>query len=259
MRKHLVILATVVLTAGIVLAKDFWEKPFNKWSQKQVLTMLNDSPWCKQMVLTSQQIDAAAGDAGASQMGSPKGLISGGRGYGMDKGSGIGGEKELFDGYTVRLFSALPVREAYVRMMQLQNNYDQMSATDKAYFDQKFSRALRMDFSKDIIVSITLSSNNRELNMEVDRQLKQATVKTLEQSAYLISDHAGRIPLKGYYPPSPDGTGAKLVFPREIDGKPAVNPDDKEVKLEFYVPGPEHKVYIVWKVKDMMVKGKLNL
>jgi hypothetical protein len=36
-----------------------------------------------------------------------------------------------------------------------------------------------------------------------------------------------------YSPPSPDGTGAKFVFPRKVNGKKMVSPQDKTLRFEF--------------------------
>jgi hypothetical protein len=258
MKKTVFVVPGVMILATVVFADQFWEKPFTRWNDRQVQAMLNDSPWARQMTLASQSVDATpAASPADSQMGSPRGLVSGGRGYGQDKGSGISGEKEQFYGYTVRLFSALPIRQAYVRNYQIVNRYDRMSREEKQAFDARFSRALNLDTSDQIIVAIHFSSNDRQTAMEVDRQLKQVTFELLKQSAYLIGDRVGRVPLKGYFPPSPDGTGAKLIFPRYVNAEPVVGAQDRELKLEFFVPGTEHKVFVTWPVARMIMKNQV--
>jgi hypothetical protein len=251
--------AFICLSGVLVLvsADQFWEKPFTRWNEKQVHSLLNDSPWARQMTLASQSVDSGPAAGADSQMGSPRDLVSGGRGYGQDKGSGISGEKEQFYGYTVRLFSALPIRQAYVRNYQIANQYDRMSREEKQAFDARFSRALNLDTGNEIIVAVHFSSNDRQVAMEVDRQLKQATFELLKQSAYLISDRIGRVQLKGYFPPSPDGTGAKLIFPREVREQPVVSDKDRELKLEFFVPGTEHKVFVTWPVARMVMHNQV--
>jgi hypothetical protein len=272
--------------AGLTAATAFWDKSFKKWDQKQITSMLDNSPWSKQFALASQAMDGGSdqtkapvtvgGQTAATQGGGgrgaapvdqsqvdrdaedPKGLVSGGRGYGGSKGVGVGGQKELIDSFTVRFFSALPVRQAYVRMMQLQNGYDRMSSADRQGFDRATSKALNLDLRDQVIVAVEFASNNPPKRMEVDRQLKQATAQTLNQSAYLISARFGRVPLSAYYPPSADGTGAKLIFHRQYQGSPVVSPSDEEVSLEFFVPGTEHRVFVTWKVKEMVQNGQLT-
>jgi hypothetical protein len=252
-------IAIALGSAALSGAQDVCDKSFTKWNEQETYQILNDSPWSKRMAIGRPVMSTETqGDWGQDSGGrTPRGLIDGGRDYGGDKGSGISGEKERYDAYQVRLFTAPPLRQAYVRMFQLMNKYDDMQPADQRTFDSRFARALNLDTRDDIIVSVEFFTNNPQLGMEVDRQLKQANFELLKQSAYLIADGAGRIPLKGYFPPSQDGTGAKLVFPRVIKGKQVLTTEDQELKLEFFVPAAEHKVYVVWKVRELMCGDKL--
>jgi len=242
------------------------------WNQNQAKAIVNESAWSKKMTLAVIPKNSSLNQAALelpSGGADPRLAVDPPRGYGADKGSGVYGEKELYYSYSVRLFSALPVRRAYVRLVQLRDKYDRMSLQDKSSYDKRFDPVLSLDTSEEIIVAVDLQSNDRQLAMEVFRQLNQATRNSLSQYAYLITDHRGRIPLKDYAPPSADGTGAKLIFPRNINGEPVVLSQDKELKLEFVVPGTSrpddidctgcHKVYIVWKVKDLLCDGQLLL
>jgi len=259
--KSIGIVLISVLVAAPLMADDSCRKPPTQWNAKQVRKMLTDSPWARKMTLAhiaqSSALDENAG-GGQSGMGSPRTAVDPPRGYGADKGSGMHGEKEIFYSYTVRFFSAQPVRQAYVRLTQLDKDYDRMSFEGKREFDTRMARAFPVSLP-DIVVAIDFESNDRKLLMEVNRQLRQATRDTLNQQAYLISDHLGRIYLKDYFPPSSDGTGAKLVFPRLVDGEPVVLAKDRLVKLEFMVPGTDHKVYIEWTVKDLICDGQVVL
>jgi hypothetical protein len=229
MRRIGVFIAVLGLAAATPQAKDFWERPHSGWKHSEVLKMLEDSPWSRKVVLTDQRA---------------------GRGT-----TNVAGEMELYHSYTVRLFTALPVRQAYVRMFQLMNQYDEMSRRDKEEFDGNFAFALR-DFPDEVIVNLDFETNDRQTAMEVDRRLKQSTAAQLKQSAYLISDRLGRVELINYFPPAPDGTGAKFVYPRVVDGQPVVSPEDREVKFELWVPGTGHKVYQVWRVANLMLNGE---
>lgn len=231
MKKVAIFLILLVVSLSTALAKDFWEKSFKEWKYEEVIKMLEDSPWAGKVTHTSQRQ---------------------GRGT-----TNVGGEMEIYNQYTVRIFSSTPIRSAYVRMMMLMNKYDEMSKADQEAFDQKFAPALR-DFDDQVIINLDFATNDRQASMEVDRQLKQMTSDLLKQNAYLISDRLGRVEIKEYYPPSPDGTGAKFVFPRQVDGKEVVEKGDKEVKFELYVPGTGQKIFQVWKVKNMTFNGKLT-
>jgi len=281
MKKQLFLLVSIVLVAcGLLYAKDYWEKPFGQWSAKEAARMLSDSPWSKTMTLATQTSDDKkgysedrTGPTGAGRGSTPAG--SGGvdprdttdrsRGYGMDTGSGVSGEKELYDRYVVRFFSAPMIRQAYVRALQIDKKYDSMSSEMKQAFDAKMERAVTMSFPDQVIVSLSFETNNRELAMEVNRQLNQITKDQLKQKVYLITDRLGRVEIMDYAPPSPDGTGAKFIFPRNVQGSPVLTTEDKEVRFELFVPGTgamskkgeEHKVFVEWKVPKMRVGDQL--
>lgn len=232
-RKELRIAGIVtILAGGLVLAKDFWEKPYTEWKKAEINKMLGDSPWAKTQT-TAEQVGG--------------------------KGTGVAGDKELYNNIVVRFFSALPVRQAYMRTMQLMNNYDSKSEGEKAEIDAKFGRILKIDFSKTIIVALEYSTNDQERRMNVQRYLENTKVDQLKQSCYLISDRLGRVELQEYYPPSPDGTGAKFVFPRTVRDKPAVSPEDKEVKFDLYLSPVNQRVFVTFKVKIMMYGGDLAI
>jgi hypothetical protein len=216
--------------------REFWDEPFEKWNRNQVARIITDSPWARSQMLSAP-------------------LIS--------RDSGVQGEKEFFNKFTVRLFSSRPVREAYVRMMQIVNKYDEMSAEARREFDARFSKALNLDVSDRVIVALEFASNDPITSREMKRVLESARTDTIKQSVYLISKHLGRVELREYFPPSADGTGAKFVFPRVVNGKPVVDPTDKEVRFEFYVPSHEgrlsqQKVLIEFQVQKMICRGELS-
>ncbi len=230
MKRAILSLIAVGLCLGLLARDKFIDsKSFSEWKKGDVMKLLNDSPWAKQQTYAYQ--------------------IAG-------KGSGVGGEKELFNQYTIRFFSALPVRHAYLRMMQMMNNYDSMGADQKLAFDQKMSSSpLMVGFGDEIIVAGEFATNNRQHQMDADRRLKQVTASEFKQSVYLISDRLGQIQIKGYFPPSPDGSGFKFVFPRTVDGKPVIAPEDKEVTFRWWF---DNEIVLTFKVKDMMYNGKVE-
>lgn len=246
---------------GVHFATDACDKPYSKWNKDFVAKLLTDSSWSRPFalgrVLSQTESDdrvAQTHSPDREQSRNPVRIAPAAR---LDRGPGIAGEKEIVEAYTVRLFSALPIRQGFIRQFQIANKYEQMPAEEKARLDGQFKQALGMDVSRRILVSVSFLSNNRELEREVVRQLIQATAESLRQKAYLITDREGRIPLIDYLPPGRDGAGAKLIFPRIVNGQPTVLPTDKEFSLEFFVPGVDHKIFVIWKVKDLICKGEL--
>jgi hypothetical protein len=104
------IAALWVLVGAGLAAADFWEtKPFLTWTDKEVDTVITDSPWAQKVNVVIQQGPAVPsstgplrGDGGATE--------DGGRG---GRGGGGGGVQQLR--LTVTWRSALPIKQAVVR------------------------------------------------------------------------------------------------------------------------------------------------
>lgn len=229
--KIILMLCLVGAGAGWVAAKDFWEEPFEKWKREEVLRMLSNSPWAQ-----TQTFNAVAGG----------------------RGPGTAGEKELFYQFTVRLFSARPVREAYVRMMQILNKYDQMAPEQKQEFNARFRKALALDVSDRVIVALEYATNDPNATRDLRTYLETARTETLKQSAYLITPRHGRLELREYYPPSPDGTGAKFIFPRLVNGQPVLEPQDREIRFDFFIAPIGQRLFVTFKVPKLVHRGELS-
>ena len=63
-----------------------------------------------------------------------------------------------------------------------------------------------------------------------------------------------KIKMSGHFPPSAGDPYLRLAFPRQVE------PGDKTVTFELYLPGVAMPFRVAeFKVKDMMVKGKLEI
>jgi len=87
-----------------------------------------------------------------------------------------------------------------------------------------------------------------------------STTETTKTNSYLENRDGKRIYLSEYSPPSKDGSGAKFVFPRVLDGKPFLTADSGEVRFhsEFSAGSNNVKLDRRYKVADMMYDGKLE-
>jgi len=229
--RRVVLLCVLLSSASLLLAKDFWEQPFDKWKREEVLRMLSDSPWSQ-----NQTFNQIAGGIN----------------------SGAAGEKELYYRFTVRFFSGRPVREAYVRMAQLMNNYDQMAPDQRQEFDTRFKRALDLDVADRVIVAVDYATNDPNAERELRTFFQMATADLLKQRVYLISQRLGRVELREYFPPSADGTGAKFIFPRVVNGQPVFGPQDKEIRFDFFTPVVNQRMFLTFKSAKMTYRDGLS-
>ena len=208
------------------------QRDFSSWTLAEATRILNRSPWARKQTYTR---------------------VVGG------VGSGIHGEKEIFNTFFVRLLSAPPIRRAYARIQQIQNGYDEMTPAAKGRLDAGIAPGLNLDVSRWIVLTISFRSNNPNMELSVKRFFDSQRLETMRDRAYLATENFPRVELAAYFPPREDAVGAKFVFPRHIDGVPVVAPDQKEVNFEVNIPSVYRRLRVNFSVADMLVEGTLVL
>ena len=223
----------IVLLLGAITGSAQWQtKPYQEWSEKEVLKILDDSPWgqTQNVADTSRMFGAIAGRRGPT------------------------GEQEVpKTAFHIRFFSAKPIRQAISRFMEIKqkgNLSKQLGAQLKALADA--------DFPDYVVITVVTEFTEAGTQMGTAGALleKQVTLQ-LKNETYLLGKGGQRIFLQEYQPPRKDGLGARFIFPRVVDGKPIITPDSGDVL--FYsrlTDGPE--LSMRFKVKDMMFGGKLE-
>jgi hypothetical protein len=204
---------------------------FSRWSMDKAVQILNASPWARQETMTR--------------------VISG-------VGSGISGEKEIYNTFYIRFLSARPVREAYARIQQINHGYDRMSPEQKRRFEMAQSANLDMDVRQWIVVSVSFRSNDPNEESSVRRFLQSETVKTLKNKVYLSTAACPQLELSAYFPPREESVGAKFIFPREANGAPVVTKDCETITLEMLgFTGANSRLRATFSIKPMAVGGEL--
>jgi hypothetical protein len=205
------------------------DKPFRKWTLEEAVGVLTHSPWAKQETYTR---------------------VVGGI------GSGISGEKEIYNTFFVRFLSARPVRDAFARVIQIQSNYDALSKEEKKKLDASLEPGLKTDFNRWIVLALGFRSNDPSVEMRVKQFLEVQTTETMKSRAYLSTTHFPQLELVAYFPPREDVVGAKFVFPRKIVGIPVVFSEDEMLIFELGVPGFEQDLRVRFDVDGMLLRGE---
>ena len=208
--------------------------PYQQWSLELVKTVMTKSPWAQEWG-TSTAFDTK------SQAGS----------------QAVEGQDEGRNSFVIRLMSALPVRQAYIRYLELANHYETMTPEQRQQFDSKVNVLLTADVSQEIILALLYKSNVPETNRQLRQFFGTQTTATLNQSAYLYGPH-GRIDLMKYIPPNNEEASARFVFPRVVDGQPVLQTGDKEMRFELWVPPVGQKLQVAFDAKKMVFQGKLD-
>ncbi len=183
-------------------AADFWlEKPYTQWREKEARQILTGSPWTYVYqwgyIGSIQQNIAGTGDS----------------------------EREFVVILRVHLFSARAVRRAYVALI---------ARGDQAQFNRYRDIANR-DYPDEIVVSLTVDSKPKGVSavFDVERALHSLSLPELRQNTFLATNSGKKVYIKDYIAPTPDGSGAKFIFPRYADdGTPLVTRDDKSLRFQ---------------------------
>jgi hypothetical protein len=153
-------------------------------------------------------------------------------------GSGVSGEKEIYNTFYVRFLSARPIREAYTRVQQIQNGYDKWKPQEKRRFDALTKASLDLDVDRWIVVAVSFRSNDPNEESLLRQFFESETASTLRNRVFLSTDSFSQVELAAYFPPKEEGVGAKFVFPRKIEGVPVVSQTGEQITFELVnLPG----------------------
>ena len=231
----------VLLGSSVVWAGDPWkEKPYTEWTEKECRKLLQNSPWAKRYSLGGVIIE----------------VIHPTQVEGVERVRESNPRME----YDVRLLSALPIRQALVRLQQINADYDKMSPGQRQAFDQKAETLLNRQYHDIVVVLVDYRSNTNMYDMEMARYWQQKTTETLKNFVFLGG--GGKLaPLLGYAAGQGSARTFQLVFPREHEGRPLLRPDSKSLRLEFLHPNirgqGEVRAVVAFKVKKMLVEGEV--
>jgi hypothetical protein len=229
------ILSTVILLAYAAVSVGYNPpaQGYRQWSLEKAVEILNDSPWARHETFTS--------------------VVRG-------VGSGISGEKEIYNTFYVRFLSARPIREAYARIQQIQYGYDQMDPEQRQRFDVLQRPALDLKVDDWIVVCLGFRSNDPNEESSVRRFFLSQTAETLKTKAFLSTSSFPQVEIHEFFPPIEESVGAKFIFPRMIDGRPVVSEKGESLVFELLeVPGAEPRLRAAFFVEEMMQEGNLIL
>ena len=257
-RPFLIACTALLLVAGMVYARgknaNWMDEPFTKWDQKQVNEVFNKSAWAVSKSFRGQVTGehGTVTDRGGGQ--ATNGAVTG-------VGGGTRGVDVPEYNFTARFFSAQPIREAYVRMLQLMNHYDTLPADRQKQFDQKVNGLLHADVSDEVTITLSYHTNDPIAQRDMIQWFNTQTTDTLNQNAYLYTP-SGQIPLLKYIPPQDGGggLGARFIFSRTFKGEPILQPNATG-KLRFQLswqPQVGQTMYIDFKPEDMTYKDQFS-
>jgi hypothetical protein len=228
----LLFLTLCLLAAGSVVGQKQL-KPWTEWSKDDAQKILKDSAWAHQQVdqdfvevnpLKPRAIDSST----EARLKQNEGMT-----------------------YNIRFFSARPVRQAFVRIIQLQKKD---LAPEMMTRLNTFAEAPSED---SIIVAVAVENPDANLLGKAMQIIRNATAIKLKNTTFLERSDGKRVFIEEYTPPGGDGFGARFIFPRMVDGKPFLNEDDTRVRFVSEMDS-SIKLNMTYKVKNMLLDGKLE-
>jgi len=257
------ILAVLTLAVLTVHAEDFWvKKDWKQWSKEECGKMLQDSPWTKKWSKGNVNLTAALpGNSGASS-------------------EGAGGENSPEIHYVIQLRSSVPVREATVRLQQIQQKYDKMTDAQKKEFDAKAEAFISRTYDDVIVVHVEYGSNVQTFERQMATYWKSIPPESLPIDVYLINERGDRVVPTRYVSAQNANYAFDLVFPRMKSNEPIIRDGDKSVSIQFTHPAVgtqstaggdpltnlsptltafgEERVLVQYKLDKMAIKGKAS-
>jgi len=208
------------------------QKEFTQWSVEEAVSVLNKSPWARQMTFTR---------------------VVGGI------GSGVFGEKEIYSTFFVRFLSARPIRQALVRLQQIQQGYDQMDTNARSQFDGLTARLLDPDLGQWIVLTVNFRSNDPDTERNVKQFFQSQSFETIRNRVHLSTAQFPQLQLSAYYPPQGDAIGAKFVFPRHVNAVSVLGDGDKTVTFQLDPAGIDSDLVVDFSLAPMKIDGELVL
>ena len=208
-------LCVLILSATVTAQTTLPAKPYTEWTLTEVLRILFNSPW-------SQDNSAFAF--------TPR--------YRSDSPDFPSGTNFSLN---IRLYSALPVRQAIVRRMQLTIPYEKLKAAQRASFDAEIDGLLKCSPCAQYYI-VTLSSSSKDrlnlisrgeaFTLDVVGSIKRIPEAELPAHISILKDtgerrNAARVVFTGR-------NEIVLLFRRFDDqGNPLIKPADKKFYVDF--------------------------
>lgn len=219
-------------------------KSWKEWTKEDAEKILNHSPWGQQQVDTdlSEMFYQPTTDARTSGGRAPN------AGSRLEQGA-TNQETKLM--YGIRFFSARPVRQAFIRMIQLQQK------NLEADVIERMNSFAELPSDNLIIIAVTIEGTDKRSLGKVMQIISSAATGTLKNTTYLERNDGKRLFLEEYVPPGKDGFGARFIFPRIVSERPFLTPETHDVRFvsEF---GTAIKLNVRFNVAPMMVDGTLE-
>ena len=227
-----ILLLALLILAATLRASDFWQKKdYRSWSKEDCTKLLTDSPWASSYTV-GRAVQQVVGESSAV----------------------AGRESAALITYRLAFWSARPIRQALVRLQQLDPKYERLTAVERQKLDGEGDKLIASEFPDAILIEVTFGASTPVYERQLSHWWQTQPVDDLRKNTYLNA--GGRKVSPDRLMVSPGGGNViRMSFPRELDGKPVVSPDEKEISVEFPSPAvglvPAERVFLRFDTRKM--------
>jgi hypothetical protein len=231
------LLSSLFLSAVFAIpGGEFWEKKeFKQWSLKECDKILTDSPWARLLPLSGVGI--------------------------MDNNRTSSDGQQPFVNYQVQFRSASPIRQAMVRKQMIQAKYDTLPKEQQQQLDKQSETFINSFPEDSVVVYVEYSTNDNVRVQELRRYWQSKTTELLKTTVFLSGSKGDKVPLSRFAAAQGADLNFTFIFPREVNGKPVIGPQDKSVKLEFAYPVinglGNGQAFMEFKTEKMIFNGNI--
>lgn len=234
--------------------QDLIKKPVNQWTRADAEAILNDSVWVSKQELRLRydpQRQVAAGsytpNAGVTDT------------TATNAQTAVSSDIPVDFVFTVRLRSALPVREALSRLKQLQAD-TKMNAKERAVFDAQVKGLVECPAcGQNYVISLSSKSKNSPGADAVFSTFKGGRLSDLQRYVYIANDRGERRALVFFVAPKSPGDEAVFFFPRLDDkGAPLLTSQSKELLINLTDNQANSITNFKFDVSKLIVDGKVE-
>lgn len=254
-RSRLSVALALLFACAFSSSAQLEKKPYTEWTEKEADKVLNNSGWGQTQTFTdtSLQKSSIADDPKTASRTQAESNSNGSLDYGNSDLGGTRVSDVPIVNFRMRLLTARPVREAIVRMLAIRRKEE-----PGAQLAAQFQKFIDSDSSDQIIIAVVCDAPKVTTSFQKARALlHNVTTAELKPNTFLHVKGGPSVPLEEYQPPRPDGLGARFIFPRTINGKPAITAENGEVRF-YSEMGEKFTLNRKFRVKDMMYQGRLE-
>ena len=219
---HILVFALALVFTSSAFGQKLLQKSYKEWNKDEVAKILKESGWALEYQSEEGLIAAQQEQQGRDSNDNNRGSYRGNQ-----------GRVDIPAPITIRLHSALPIRQALVRMQQLGANYDKMNAEEKLKFDDQTAKFLECGICKQYYV-ITIAKWKDTSTSVSEGIFQTLTLDDLKGKIWLANDKDEKLELAQFTPPKGAADSAVFFFKRTNEkGMPFFTSSDKQVRFVF--------------------------